>query len=97
MIDMLLFIEVLSDWDGVAQDLEIVSYDLEKWYFLPWDKDATFGMSWDGSGLISGISERTLIDYRAENPAQKPWLKTYKALRLTVRMGTLRCLPKKVS
>lgn len=79
MIDMLLYIEVLNDWDGVAQDLQIVSYDGEKWYFLPWDKDTTFGMFWDGSGLVEGSETDLLINYVEEDPTQKPWFRTYRA------------------
>ena len=77
MIDMLLFMEAIYDWDAVAQDIEMVTYNLEKWYMLPWDKDTTFGLDYNGSGLISDSTSKTLIDYDKENPEQKPWYKTY--------------------
>lgn len=77
MIDMLLYIEVIFDYDAVAQDIEMVTYDLEKWYLLPWDKDTTFGVHWDASGLIEMSESMLLIDYEEEGPAQKPWFKTY--------------------
>lgn len=79
MIDMLLFLEAIYDYDAVAQDAEIITYDLEKWYFLPWDKDTTFGMDWDGDGLREGSSTELLINYETENETQKPWFKTYHA------------------
>lgn len=79
MIDMLLLLEVLYDTDAYAQDLEIVSYDLRKWYMLPWDKDTTFGMAWDGSGLIENTQNRLVINYEEELSTQRPWYKTYHA------------------
>lgn len=79
MIDMLLYLEALGDWDGVAQDVQFVSYDGEKWFLLPWDKDTTFGMFWDGTGVIDDHKEDLLLSYDTENPTQKPWFKTYRA------------------
>lgn len=77
IIDMFLFMEAIYDWDAVAQDLEIVTYDLQKWYFLPWDKDTTFGLWWDGSGLMEGSETRLLYSYPAESVEEKLWYKTY--------------------
>lgn len=81
MIDMLLFIEVLYDWDGMAQDLEFVSYDGQKWYILPWDKDTTFGMYWDGSGIQAGSERKLAVNYKKEDVTQKPWYKTYHSFK----------------
>ncbi len=80
MIDMLLFMEMIYDWDAVAQDIEMVSYDLEKWYLLPWDKDTTFGMHWR-DGLLLDSAGKLLFNYQSEDPTQKPWFKTYHNLR----------------
>lgn len=77
MIDMLLFIEMLYDWDAVASDIEIVTYDLEKWYFLPWDKDTTFGLFFDGTGVMEGSEIKLVIDYKVERDSSIPWYKTY--------------------
>jgi hypothetical protein len=79
MIDMLLFMEAIYDNDSIAQDIEMVTYDLEKWYMLPWDKDTTFGMSWNESGVIKDSETKLLIDYKLESSDQKPWYKTYHA------------------
>lgn len=79
MIDMLLLIEVIFDNDAIAQDIEIVTYNLEKWFFLPWDKDTTFGMSWDESGILKNSESNLVINYQEESSDQKPWYKTYHA------------------
>ncbi|MCK9217506.1 MAG: CotH kinase family protein [Firmicutes bacterium] len=81
MIDMLLFMEAIYDWDAVAQDIEMVTYDLEKWYMLPWDKDTSFGLFYDGSGLLENRETKILINCESEDPAQKPWYKTYHAFK----------------
>ncbi|HZJ87369.1 MAG TPA: CotH kinase family protein, partial [Erysipelothrix sp.] len=79
IIDMYLFLEMIYDYDAVAQDLEMVTYDLEKWYFLPWDKDTTFGMAWDESGIDKSYVDKILISVDKERDTQKPWYKTYHA------------------
>lgn len=84
MIDMLLFLEVIYDYDAVAQDIEMVTYDLERWYMLPWDKDTTLGMDWDEGGIREDSTTKLLINYESENETQKPWYKTYKAFTLEV-------------
>ena len=92
MIDMFLFMEAIYDWDAVAQDIEMVTYDLEKWYMLPWDKDTSFGLFYDGSGLLENRVTSILIDCESEDPAQKPWYKTYHAFKpeLEARYAELR-------
>lgn len=84
MIDMLLFLEAVYDWDAVAQDAEMVTYDLEKWYILPWDKDTTFGMDYNGDGVKEDSATSLLINYESEDTTQKPWYKTYHAFTTDV-------------
>lgn len=79
MIDMLLLMEVTYDWDSVAQDIELVTYDAKKWYLLPWDKDTTFGMSWDTSGLKAGSATKPLFNGDDPSPERTLWNKTYRA------------------
>ncbi len=86
MIDMLLFLEIVYDWDAVAQDIEMVTYDLNKWYLLPWDKDTTFGMDWDCTGIREGLENKLLINYQNEDETQKPWYKTYHSFKEEVEL-----------
>ena len=79
IIDMLLFIEAIHDWDSVAQDIEMVTYDLKKWYFLPWDKDITFGLRWDLTGLVENSENKLVLSYDELKTPQMPWYKTYHA------------------
>lgn len=81
IIDMLLFIEVTYDNDAIAQDIEMVTYDLQKWYWLPWDKDTTFGLRWDGTGINPDSLTKLVIDYEEQNTEEIPWYKTYHAFQ----------------
>lgn len=81
MIDMLLFLEMIYDYDAIAQDLEIFTHNLEKWYMLPWDKDTTFGMDWNMKGILKNSESKLLINYKKEDPEQIPWYKTYHCFR----------------
>lgn len=79
MVDMILFYEFLYDWDGIYQDIEMVTYDLEKFYFLPWDKDTTFGIWYDGSGIVDNFDTKILFSKKeyVDNENKMPWVKTY--------------------
>lgn len=80
-IDMLLYLEFLYDWDATALDIQLVSYDGTKWYFLPWDKDTTFGMNSGGRGIIQGSESALLLNYDEEDSSQRPWFRTYHAFQ----------------
>ena len=80
-IDMLLYLEFLYDWDATALDIQLVSYDGTKWYFLPWDKDTTFGMNSGGRGIIAGSESQLLLNYDEEDSSQRPWFRTYHAFQ----------------
>lgn len=78
IIDMFLYQEVIYDWDGYAADLEMITYDLEKWYILPWDKDNTFGLYQFFSGIQKGSEEKLVMNYKKSDEKFIPWYKTYK-------------------
>lgn len=81
IIDMLLFYEAIYDYDAVAYDTEIVSYDLKKWFFLPWDKDSTFGIGFGGSGINKGSENQLVFNYQEMDQRHIPWFKTYHAFQ----------------
>lgn len=77
VIDMMLFMEAIYDWDSTSHNIEMVTYDLKKWYFVPWDKDMTFGMSFEPA--ISKKASEKLFSYTEELSSQTPWYKTYQS------------------
>lgn len=78
VIDMMLYVEMIYDHDALAYDIIVVSYDQEKFFFLPWDKDSTFGMGF-GLGLLLDTENKILINKDKEVPRQIPWHKVYHA------------------
>ncbi len=50
-IDYLIFIQFLHLADNTENNVQIVSYDGQKWFFLPYDEDLSLGIFWDGSGV----------------------------------------------
>lgn len=57
----------------------MVTYDLETWYFLPWDKDITFGLRWDLTGLVENSENTLVLSYEKMKLHQMIWYKTYHA------------------
>ncbi len=80
IIDMFLFYEMIFDHDAMSYDTIVVTYDLDKWFFLPWDKDSTFGMRFD-DGLYENSENRILFDAVKEERNQILWHKTYNAFK----------------
>lgn len=87
IIDMLLFMEAIYDWDSIHRDNEFVTYDLKKWYILPWDKDGTFGSTSDVPGVgesLEGASDYALdrlFNYEDSKENELLWVKTYHAFK----------------
>lgn len=59
-IDMLIFMEFIHDHDG-GNEVMLLTYDLKKWFLLPWDKDTTFGQDGSGGGRGIGRSPETNV------------------------------------
>lgn len=87
IIDMLLFMEAVYDWDSLQRDNEFVTYDLKKWYILPWDKDATFGATSEVPGVgepVEGVNDfatTLLFNYEELQEDELLWHKTYHAFK----------------
>ncbi len=81
IIDILLFYEAIYDYDATAYDTEMVSYDLKKWFFLPWDKDSTFGLGIGSFQIIEDSENKLLFNYTEMDQRHIPWYKTYHAFQ----------------
>lgn len=65
-IDYFIFLQFCHLTDNREKNTQIISYDGQKWFFLPYDLDSSLGISWDGSGqkhspesiLISKTTDR---------------------------------------
>lgn len=58
-IDYLIFSNIIINTDAWGKNQQLITYDLKKWYFHPYDLDSSLGGEWDGSlqskgAVISG-------------------------------------------
>lgn len=78
LIDYYLYLEFLYDYDGVAQDLDFVCYDGQRFYIVPWDKDTVLGIPWNAGGEI--MSPTSILVSKTYIPSQfRIWAKTRNA------------------
>ncbi|HHH4724672.1 TPA: CotH kinase family protein [Klebsiella pneumoniae] len=61
VIDFILFIQLIAATDLIqdnrGKNVQFVSYDGVKWFFMPYDLDTTFGLYWDGKGIHTNTSD----------------------------------------
>lgn len=83
-IDYFIFMNIIRAVDNTGKNLYIAKYDKNrKYFYVPWDLDATFGYNWDGSllneytGLLTnGMYEKLLnddSDNSFKNTLAKKW------------------------
>lgn len=83
LVDYYLFAEFLCDYDGVAQDLDFVCYDGQRFYIVPWDKDTVFGIPWDDEGELG--SPTLLLVPKSSTAAQnRLWVKIRNAFEAEI-------------
>ncbi|QIZ04197.1 CotH kinase family protein [Limosilactobacillus reuteri] len=51
LIDYFIFLNVIENGDAAGKNQTLITWDLKKWYFHPYDLDTTFGV--DSNGKIS--------------------------------------------
>lgn len=58
--DFLLFLEFIWAQDLLAgnniKNVQVISYDGVKWFFMPYDLDTVFGLHWAGTSIIDNAS-----------------------------------------
>lgn len=69
-IDYLIFQEVILGIDGLAKNMLLATYDMNKWYISAYDMDSTFDMHWEGY----------LMDWYDAETAMEPYLNQYSSL-----------------
>jgi len=75
LIDYYIFQDVILGTDGLAKNMLIVTYDLDKWFLSAYDLDSTFDLSWEGKLLNS--AKVALYD---SNVIRDPYLNHYSIL-----------------
>lgn len=58
LIDYFIFLNVIENGDAAGKNQTLITWDLKKWYFHPYDLDTTYGV--DSNGNISAPSTELL-------------------------------------
>jgi len=78
LIDYYILQDVILGTDGLAKNMLLVTYDLDKWYLSAYDLDATFDLSWEGELLNS--SRVSLFGDDGRPAINNPYLNHYSIL-----------------
>jgi hypothetical protein len=70
IIDYYIFQDIILGIDGLAKNMLLVTYDMNKWYLSAYDMDSTFDMHWEGY----------LMDWYDAYIPDEPYLNRYSAL-----------------
>ncbi len=72
VVDFWIMTNLTQNRDSLKKNYYLARNMSEKWFFVPWDNDATFGMYWDGSEYTSiswwDPEKNNLIRRLHENP-----------------------------
>jgi len=85
LIDYLLFTQYIQALDNGTKNTIWVTYDGVRWYIVPYDLDATYGLQWDGKSIVE--SQRMLPHYsndRFESNMGLFWTKFFNVFQASI-------------
>ena len=62
-IDYFIFQEIILGTDGLAKNMLLATYDMNKWYLSAYDMDSTFDLDWNGQILDYYNSDMPSVPY----------------------------------
>lgn len=80
LIDYYIFQDVILGTDGLAKNMLLATYDMEKWYLSAYDLDSTFGLTWQGE-ILDEDYNALLSNY---GNGFSPYMNIYSRLLMTV-------------
>lgn len=89
-IDYYIHAVVEKGSDTVDKNFLLVTFNGTKWYFTNYDRDSTYGLAWDASGLT--IADANVIDFEACANTSRIFelIRRYKTAELKSRYAKLR-------
>lgn len=79
IIDYYLLIQFVCAIDCVSHNIQMVTWDGDKWYFMPYDLDTTFGLHWQGTSIAYPSNMDVLSYYNFATDTVKFWRKILSA------------------
>ena len=74
-IDYFIFQEIILGTDGLAKNMLLATYDMNKWYLSAYDMDSTFDLDWNGQ----------ILDYYASDMPDAPYNNKFSELLSYIR------------
>ena len=74
-IDYFIFQEVILGTDGLAKNMLLATYDMNKWYLSAYDMDSTFDLDWNGQ----------ILDYYDSDMPSAPYNNQFSSLLRYIR------------
>lgn len=65
-IDYFIFQEIILGTDGLAKNMLLATYDMNKWYLSAYDMDSTFDLDWNGQILDGSYTSMPDAPYNNE-------------------------------
>lgn len=90
-IDYYIFAVILQGGDMITKNTILATFDGVKWYFSAYDMDTTYGLEFDGSGLVRAVTtSHTTFETIAETHRVFELIKRFKTNELKARYNALR-------
>jgi hypothetical protein len=90
-IDYYIFAVILQGGDMITKNTILATFDGVKWYFSAYDMDTTYGLEFDGSGLVRSVTtSHTTFETIAETHRVFELIKRFKTNELKARYNALR-------
>ena len=74
-IDYFIFQEIILGTDGLAKNMLLATYDMNKWYLSAYDMDSTFDLDWNGA----------ILDYYDADMPDHPYNNNFSELLFYIR------------
>ena len=74
-IDYFIFQEIILGTDGLAKNMLLATYDMDKWYLSAYDMDSTFGLDWNGQILEYYDSDMPDAPYNNQFSSLLPYIR----------------------
>ena len=90
-IDYYIFAVIIQGGDMITKNTLLATFDGVKWYFSAYDMDTTYGLEFDGSGLVRAVTaSHTTFETIADSHRVFELIKRFKTNELKARYNALR-------
>lgn len=89
-IDYFIFQEIILGTDGLAKNMLLATYDMNKWYLSAYDMDSTFDLDWNGQILDYYDSDMPSVPYNNKFSGLLAYIRSVYSIAYRTRYVELR-------